>query len=101
MRVYVDGSTKPSLEYRLFMAHGFGPQVCGKDYPLQKNCVDPAVSRVVDNPNAFSQNSSYPSVPTGGESSWVKSYKANHKDESRIGSIRMIKHNKRLTLLNF
>ena len=59
IRVYYDGFTAPaSLEYRLFMAHGLGPLVCGeggKDYPLQKNCVDPALS-MPGPPNEFNNS---------------------------------------------
>lgn len=45
IRIYYDGvGSKPSIEFRLFMAHGMGPIVCGDDYAAQKNCVDPAVT---------------------------------------------------------
>ena len=65
IRVYLGG--KLSMEYRLFMAHGLGPMTCGNDYKSQKNCVDPAVSRVVANDsNAFSNR--------GGRSSWANSF---------------------------
>lgn len=45
IRIYYDGvGSKPSIEFRLFMAHGMGPIVCGDDYAAQKNCIDPAVT---------------------------------------------------------
>ena len=56
IRVYYDGQgpgTPPSLEYRLFMAHGLGPYGC-TDYAGQKNCSDPALRRdVPGDVNAF------------------------------------------------
>jgi len=83
IRIYYDGvGSKPSIEFRLFMAHGMGPIVCGDDYAAQKNCIDPAVTASdAGNPNDFKN---------GGKSSWGSellghgSTRGAHKNTYRI-----------------
>jgi len=48
VRMYYDGyeaGDAPSLQYRLFLAHGMSPFGC-TDYAGQKNCSDPALRKV-------------------------------------------------------